>query len=468
MKVWNQKVIIANTLMALLLTSLVTVMGSGSSLAAAATSEEDDEVSTSSDGLSAASGSNRFVVWQDGSSGGNSDIFFRRSTDSGATWQSIKNLSANPGNSFGPQIAVSGSNVYVIWTQLNADASLADVFFRGSTDNGVTWGSKIKISSSGTNTNFGTPHIATSGSNVYITWQDTGADDVFFRRSTDEGASWKSIVNLSDNTGQSSDPQVAASGSTVYVVWYDRTPGNYEILLERSNDGGGTWEDVQNISNNGGDSFDPQITVSDSYTYIVWRDSSTSASNTNILFSRSADDGETWDPSFDLSSDNKSNTDPLITVSGSNVYVVWVKRISSDGTEVYFRGSTNNGANWGSRIKISNSGTEVSITSHDIAASGSNVYISWSDDVSSDVYFRRSTDEGASWKARINISNTAGFSENTQIAALGSNVYIVWNDQTSGNRDILLKRSTNSGSTWKAVKNLSNNDGVSELPQIGV
>src|SRR5262245_47690125 len=59
-----------------------------------------------------ASGNNRFAVWQD-STPGNLDIFFRRSTDNGATWQPTVNLSNNAGPSIDPQITVSGANVYV-------------------------------------------------------------------------------------------------------------------------------------------------------------------------------------------------------------------------------------------------------------------------------------------------------------------------------------------------------------------
>lgn len=419
--------------------------------------------SDSSD-VSAASGSNRFVVWQDGTPG-NYDVLFRRSTDNGATWKAVVNLSNNPGNSLDPQLVVSGSKVYIVWIQSSADGSLADVFFRGSTNNGGTWGPKVKISSSGSNS---APGIAASGSNVYITWQDDDPNDVFFKRSTNSGATWQSIENLSDNAGRSIDPRVAASGPNVYVVWADETSDNFEILLQRSTDNGATWEELQNISDNGGDSFGPEIAVSGSHTYIVWRDNSTGTGRTNILFSRSADNGATWQPVFDVSSDNRTNSGPQIAVSGSSVYIVWVKQISSDGSEIYFRGSTNNGDTWGLRKKISNSGTDFSVFSPDIAASGSNVYVTWSDDNASDVFFRRSTDNGASWKAIINMSNTTNlFSQSPQIAVAGSSVFLVWSDQAIGNHDIVLKRSTNSGSSWKALKNLSDNAGSSELPQVG-
>lgn len=115
--------------------------------------------------------------------------------------------------------------------------------------------------------------------------------------------------------------------------------------------------------------------------------------------------------------------------------------------------------------------TETTSSSEEIAAaSGSNRFVVWQDGTpgNSDIFFRRSTDNGATWKPIVNMSNNSGDSRNPQVAVLSSNVYVVWNDNTPGNHDILLKRSTDSGATWKAIKNLSTNAGVSISPRIGV
>ena len=191
----------------LLLTSILVLVNSS------AVSAETDEGILSASGsasasgdsgeVAAASGNNRFVVWYDYTPG-NYDIFFRRSTDNGANWQPTVNLSTNPGPSYVPQIAVSGANVYVVWSQQTTDGSLADIYVRKSTDNGATW---------------------------------------------------KSIVNISNNAGDSTSPQIAVSGSNVYVTWYDQTPGKADIFLRRSADNGSTWKAVKNLSSNAGFSY---------------------------------------------------------------------------------------------------------------------------------------------------------------------------------------------------------------------
>ena len=54
----------------------------------------------------------------------------------------MKNLGNNTGFNGFPQIAVSGSNVYVVWTN-NAQTKHGQVFFTRSTDNGSTFESPV-------------------------------------------------------------------------------------------------------------------------------------------------------------------------------------------------------------------------------------------------------------------------------------------------------------------------------------
>jgi hypothetical protein len=72
-----------------------------------------------------------YLVWQDNTPG-NSDIFFRRSTDSGDDFDRTKNLSDNDGTLFGRQIAALGGDVYVVRSDRTPGND--DAFFRlGST-----------------------------------------------------------------------------------------------------------------------------------------------------------------------------------------------------------------------------------------------------------------------------------------------------------------------------------------------
>jgi len=86
-------------------------------------------------------------------------------------------------------------------------------------------------------------------------------DYIFFRASTNNGVSFGIPINLSNNTGFSANPQIAASGNNVYVTWQDNTPGNNDIFVISNNQPFGFGTPI-NISNNLGGSVMPQISAS--------------------------------------------------------------------------------------------------------------------------------------------------------------------------------------------------------------
>ena len=86
-----------------------------------------------------------------------------------------------------------------------------------------------------------------------------GPADIFFAVSNNNGISFGTPINLSNNTGGSFDPQIAASGNNVYVTWTDNTSGNDDIFVITNAQSFGT---PVNISNNPGLSETPQIATS--------------------------------------------------------------------------------------------------------------------------------------------------------------------------------------------------------------
>ena len=78
------------------------------------------------------------------------------------------------------------------------------------------------------------PTIVLSGSNIYVMWVDfvTGNDDIFFRGSTDRGASFGNVINLSNNQGDSINPDIASTNDgTAYIVWIDNTKGKSKVFF---------------------------------------------------------------------------------------------------------------------------------------------------------------------------------------------------------------------------------------------
>jgi hypothetical protein len=96
--------------------------------------------------------------------------------------------------------------------------------------------------------------IATSGDNAYITWwsNKTGNEEVMFRASTDNGATFGDKINLSNTTAaDSDDAEIAASGDNVYVSWWERNETSDTPVARVSNDNGATFGPMMMLATNG-------------------------------------------------------------------------------------------------------------------------------------------------------------------------------------------------------------------------
>lgn len=67
--------------------------------------------------------------------------------------------------------------------------------------------------------------IAASGNNVYVVYNSNiDHQDIFFRKSTDGGASFDKIIKITNDNGYASDPHVGVLGNSVYLTWFASYP----------------------------------------------------------------------------------------------------------------------------------------------------------------------------------------------------------------------------------------------------
>jgi hypothetical protein len=177
------------------------------------------------------------VAWADSTSG-RFDIFLSRSTDQGASFSSPKNLSKGPANSLHAQIGADATGgVYVAWQEnVAADFNNKDIFFARSSDSGANFMAPTNLSNNLGNSSNAWITVDATGA-VNLSWQDTtpGLANIFFARSEDAGATF-STQNLSSDSGSSSDAEIAADkNGNLNVVWTDNAPGVNQILFSRFN-----------------------------------------------------------------------------------------------------------------------------------------------------------------------------------------------------------------------------------------
>ena len=279
----------------------------------------------------AVSGAFVHVAYRDTGNGQNAS-FYKRSTDGGTTWGSNVSLG---GFYWWPSITSSGSSVYVA---LNAnDSGNSEVYLRRSLDNGGTWDPIQRISNAAGRSE--DPTLVAVDGYVHLAWNDnrTGIMQTFYRRSTDEGATWELETQLTHSTVFAYCPQLHASGPDVDLVWGDRRNGDYDIYWMHSSDHGASWGEEIRMSQDAAVSIYPAFARDDSNLHLVWLNASA-----DIIYIHSSDDGSHWDTPFSIVAASKKPSNPFIALSDSAVHVLWADRRDGYAEIYYTRNPTGN------------------------------------------------------------------------------------------------------------------------------
>ena len=281
----------------------------------------------------ALSGSNLHVVWTS-CRDGNNEIYYKHSTDGGTIWGADVRLTNYLGNSSFADISVLDSVIHVVWYD-NRDGT-ASIYYKRSTDGGVSWGSEVAIKSGSGGAN--SASIAISGSDVYVTWADyrDGNLEIYYKHSTNAGDIWGSATRLTYNPANSQLPRMVISASIVHVAWYDARDGNYEIYYKRSTDGGLTWGVDTRLTNASGNSKTITMLVSGSLVHIAWQDDRNG--NYEIFYMCSMDGGLSWSSDTLLVNNNVTMSErPSIALSGDAVHLIWQDKRDGPNGEIYYK-----------------------------------------------------------------------------------------------------------------------------------
>lgn len=298
--------------------------------------------------------------------------------------------------------------------------------------------------------------VAASGDTVHVVWYDgrdggntqRGNLEIYYKRSTDNGATWGPDTRMTFDTAYSGYPTLAVWGSTVHLAWVDNRdrhhPGEYaQIYYKRSTDAGETWSADQRLrvdssaATYGG--WNPCLAVWENNVHAVWEDDR--GGDDAIYHRRSTDGGLTWGRENPVSSTGKVGA--TLAISGQNLHVAYWDYW---GYATYYQRSTNNGASWSAPVSVP---SPAESGDPSIAASGPNVHLAFVDARSGswDVWYTRSTNNGVNWSAPVNIAPDEYHTWQCNIAAVGNYVHVVRGDM--GNYRVHYLRSTNNGASWQ-------------------
>ncbi len=324
------------------------------------------------------------VIWCDTQNNGGA-IYYKRSSDHGTTWGPDTRLSGNPGTADFPTLAVSGTNVHLAFRDQRTGRYGS--YYKRSTDGGRNWGQDVFISDSLLFNWW--PAIAAVGPMVYVALNlDTVNSEVYFRRSPDNGETWDSIQRISNAPQRSEDPCIAASDSNVHIVWNEfRHGGNghSEVYYRRSSDQGATWGPETRLTYDTAMSYSPTVYPSGSNVDVAWEDNRDG--NFEIYHKRSTDYGLTWGPDERLTTDSAVSVYPSIVTDGASIHIVWFGL--SGGAGIFYLHSSDGGASWDSIVPLVSGASSPAFPFIDVE--GSVLHVIWKDmrDGHGAIYYKR-------------------------------------------------------------------------------
>ena len=185
------------------------------------------------------------VAWEDSGPGTNV-IMFSRSTNGGESFSEPKQVSVGSGDATEAAIATDNSGrIHIVWVG-NATGN-SETYYSRSTDGGATFSAPLRVS------NFPEgdvhkPTVVAFQNTVYIAFQNGdlfGEENiknrqVFLTKSVNSGASFESterVSNAVNSVGRAHSPaMVVDSRGTLHIVWIDASfVGNDEGVLLYSN-----------------------------------------------------------------------------------------------------------------------------------------------------------------------------------------------------------------------------------------
>jgi len=319
------------------------------------------------------------------------------------------------GDGWEPAIAADPSAPYVYAAWMQYIGNKVQIWIRISSDNGATWSTAKQLAPSQQG-QYDISLVTTSSGAVYASYMQ--GNHIMFTKSTDHGSTFSTPLQVSGGTW-ADKPWIAASasGTDVYITWTTR--GNLYAVN----------------SHTSGASFSSPLQVTNESNIYYYSNGGTVLPNGTAMMVGSE---------YPENGNNTKNTGPvpIVVFSTSNGGTSWTRTVVD---------TLNTGATF-----ATSSVTTVASDANGVAVlvySGSTAV-----GANGHVYVRRSTNSGASWGARTELTTSAGGADATSVAAAGKGnglFTVTWMDARGGGWNVWQRGSTDGGLTWSADAKVS-------------
>lgn len=198
------------------------------SITSPSTNDEDFSVMHAQDG-------NDYMAWFSDSTG-TPDIWIRRSTDSGYSWDSTWLAISNPDNNWYPNLRQTSDGTYhLVWFRNFIANGTHDVHYSKSTDL-FNWSIPQNLTDSSSVD--WVPNLLVDNNDVlWITWPSsrTGQQELFSIHSSDGGDNWTHPTQLTNHPEQDAMPYLhQRTNGTYFMVWQRYSTPIFQYVTDSS------------------------------------------------------------------------------------------------------------------------------------------------------------------------------------------------------------------------------------------
>jgi hypothetical protein len=158
-------------------------------------------------------------------------FYIKYSDDAGATWSEPQIFGGGIGNSgLKPNLSVSDSAIWFFY-----DTSTKNIFYRKSTDNGITWTAQAPLVNTGDEESTASL-VQLDAQKIGVTYQrkNSSGHQIYLITSTDNGTTWASPQPLTSTEINAANPKILKNNSNKIWVIFESHQSISTDLLYRS------------------------------------------------------------------------------------------------------------------------------------------------------------------------------------------------------------------------------------------
>jgi hypothetical protein len=209
--------------------------------------------------------------------------------------------------------------------QETSEASTYDyeIYYKTSTDYGTTWSNDTQLTDNSIE-DIAPSIIQLTNGTILVAWQSyrTGNQDLFYKTSSDDGATWSNATQLTTDPNSDRSPSVIQTkDGRIWVAWHSNRFGDNEILCKTY---GGSWSDDFNQTTNTNEDTGPVLLQTvDETIWLFWA-SRVPLYAPDVYYMQSFDNGTTWTEPVQFTTDIYNDVWPAVAqTNDTKIWVVW-------------------------------------------------------------------------------------------------------------------------------------------------